>query len=336
MTRQRKQPERGRAKKKKGPGLLTLLVQAAGRTIARHPSLAGGGAAFIVAFTFVAANAIWYQPGGHPAPFMATRTEFTPPAPVERQVAEAQEATETEPALVASVEAPAESRTVEDILTTVPTYRVPTTEIARPDSETPTASIPDVEDIIAANSAVEEAGSGEEGGDRLVLALQRELQRLGLYDGALDGMSGPKTRQALGAYGERAGLAAAPEISEQTLVRLRIANVESVARPVARPAAEEAEEQGSRGDALPVQQVAMRVDRIPPAAIPNAPSAPPQLVRQIQQGLANIAYADVAVDGVMGSETREAIRHFEAHYRMPETGQASDAVLAKLQEIGAL
>lgn len=330
MTQRRKQPERRRPKKK-GPGLLTLAAQAAGRTIARHPSLAGGGAAFFVAFSFVAANAIWYQPGGHPAPFMATRTEFQPPAPV-RQVAETEE--ETEPRRVASLETP--ERTVEDILTAVPTTRVPAAEIARTDSETPTASIPDVEDIIAANGEVEGAGGADDGGDRLVLALQRELQRLGLYDGELDGMNGPKTRGALGAFAERVGLTETLEVSEQTLVRLRLANVESVARPAARPEAEDAMEQGSRGPGLPVQQVAMRVDRIPPAPIPEVSAVPSALVRQIQQGLANIAYADVAVDGVMGSETREAIRDFEAHYRMPETGQASPAVLAKLKEIGAL
>ncbi len=41
----------------------------------------------------------------------------------------------------------------------------------------------------------------------------------------------------------------------------------------------------------------------------------------IQRGLSNIAYADVTIDGVAGEQTRAAIRHFERHYRLPETGE---------------
>lgn len=60
------------------------------------------------------------------------------------------------------------------------------------------------------------------------------------------------------------------------------------------------------------------------------------LIAKIQQGLINIAYADVKVDGVAGEQTRNAIRHFEKHYRLPETGEPSEAVLKKLKSIGAL
>ncbi len=41
--------------------------------IGRNPSAAGGTAAFLVIFSFVAANALWYQPGAHPHPFLRTR-----------------------------------------------------------------------------------------------------------------------------------------------------------------------------------------------------------------------------------------------------------------------
>ena len=60
------------------------------------------------------------------------------------------------------------------------------------------------------------------------------------------------------------------------------------------------------------------------------------LVRDIQQGLVNIAYSDVTVDGIAGPETKAAIRDFQSHYRLTDTGESSAAVLEKLQEIGAI
>jgi peptidoglycan hydrolase-like protein with peptidoglycan-binding domain len=87
----------------------------------------------------------------------------------------------------------------------------------------------------------------------------------------------------------------------------------------------------------------------PPADIPNiiranqpvaqkpANSTPStDLVLQIQRGLSNIAYADVEVDGVAGLQTKEAIRRFQKHYRLPETGEPDGMVLKKLKSIGAL
>jgi peptidoglycan hydrolase-like protein with peptidoglycan-binding domain len=49
-----------------------------------------------------------------------------------------------------------------------------------------------------------------------------------------------------------------------------------------------------------------------------------------------MAYKDVTVDGVPGEQTRAAIRRFERHYQLPETGEPSAAVLKKLKSIGAL
>ncbi len=60
------------------------------------------------------------------------------------------------------------------------------------------------------------------------------------------------------------------------------------------------------------------------------------MVMQIQKGLSNIAYSNVSVDGVAGEQTKAAIRRFQKHYRLPETGEPYMAVLKKLQDIGAL
>jgi peptidoglycan hydrolase-like protein with peptidoglycan-binding domain len=42
--------------------------------LCRRPLIAGGATAFLVAFTYVSANALWNQPGAHPGAFFATRS----------------------------------------------------------------------------------------------------------------------------------------------------------------------------------------------------------------------------------------------------------------------
>lgn len=48
--------------------------------IARNPTLVGGSTAFLVALSFVSANALWYQPYAHSGAFFATR-DFLRPGP---------------------------------------------------------------------------------------------------------------------------------------------------------------------------------------------------------------------------------------------------------------
>ncbi|MBX3581279.1 MAG: peptidoglycan-binding protein [Rhizobiaceae bacterium] len=53
--------------------------------IARNPVLVGGTTAFVVALSFVSANALWYQPHAHTGAFFATRAlqQSDGPAPIE-------------------------------------------------------------------------------------------------------------------------------------------------------------------------------------------------------------------------------------------------------------
>ena len=58
-------------------------VAAVGGAIARNPVLVGGATAFIVALSYVSANALWYQPHFHSGAFFATRANHYvgPPDP---------------------------------------------------------------------------------------------------------------------------------------------------------------------------------------------------------------------------------------------------------------
>ncbi|VVT14012.1 peptidoglycan-binding domain-containing protein [Rhizobium sp. EC-SD404] len=362
LKRPRKQPE-PRRKARRSPGFASRTFDAAGRIIARHPSLAAGGVVFAVVFSFVTANAIWYQPGGHPSPLMSTRTGIAPgPAPLmtadevqPRQIEQAGRdngASETATASDDGVD------TIEDILTPVPSRRVQSIVIERPeDRDMATASIPP-EAATTVDDIVRPAASQATTDRALIGEIQAELSRLGHYDGAVDGLTGPQTRAALAAFGAASG-SEGLGLTASTLQRLKAAQraappvaqpqARSETRPDARPEARPETATVQRASVSPNESVALTPPAglgardsgdyyTPPAEIPAAggsASGDMETVRRIQQGLVNIAYADVAVDGMLGSQTRQAIREFQGDYRLPTTGQPDQAVLDKLREIGA-
>ena len=76
-ARKRKAPDRRKAPVKQ-PGLLVQALTAISRALTRHPRRVAGLLSVCVASSFVAANALWYQPEGHPAPFFRTRDATDP------------------------------------------------------------------------------------------------------------------------------------------------------------------------------------------------------------------------------------------------------------------
>ena len=56
-----------------GSGPLREALLALGGVLAKNPILVGGTTAFVVALSYVSANAIWYQPHFHSGAFFATR-----------------------------------------------------------------------------------------------------------------------------------------------------------------------------------------------------------------------------------------------------------------------
>ena len=368
MSRQRSAPEMFEDEPGPGRGILRLL----GTLVSQHPSLAGGSVAFSVIFGFVAANALWHQPGQHPAPILKTREVAAPQVPVTSAKPEA---------AVPFVDG-------------VPARTVTTFRIERSD-DTPTASIPvPVDAPVAAPATV----AARPAADPVLSGIQAILSEQGLYGGEIDGLMGPKSAAAIRAWEKTNGYAQTGEPTPSLLeamgakpsIRSLIkapeavpekAPVKTAARPQPKPEPKPqaaAPATAAPSGFAPVEQVAARpltpapatapVDLASlqeiPAPAPNPRATPPvaadaragqpvtlpaadipsvgategpsELVRRIQAGLSNIAYADIAVDGVAGAETRAAIGAFEKHYRLPVTGQPNDTVLNKLIEIGAL
>ena len=232
----RRQPERrpqGQTRKGRSgtrveprrPNIVIAALAALGGLAARPPTVVGGTCAFVVVFSFVAANALWYQPGGHPAPFLKMRSAdnslgFT--------------ATKPEP------------------------HDVTTFVIERAEEGEP---LPEVTDVTPAERPFDEVAKVIE--------------------------SKPAQMQA--------------DVEED-----------------------------------PVAAAILQAEADPAVTSAVARPVPSELVMKIQKGLSNIAYTDIAVDGLIGEKTRTAIRHFEKHYRLPVTGEPNEKVLAKLKDIGAL
>lgn len=233
----RRQPERrpqGQARKgrsgarsqpQRRPNVVVTGLVALGGLAARHPSVVGGACAFLVVFSFVAANALWYQPGGHPAPFLKMRS---------------------------------------------------------------------------ADNSLGFTATKPEPHDQTTFVIERQEE------------------------GE-----ALPEVTGVTPAERPF---DEVATLIERQPAQTS----AKDEADPIAAAILEAEADPGVTSAVAKPAPSDLVMKIQKGLGNIAYTDIAVDGLIGEKTRTAIRHFEKHYRLPVTGEPNEQVLAKLKDIGAL
>ncbi|WP_105405383.1 peptidoglycan-binding domain-containing protein [Neorhizobium sp. T7_12] len=308
-ARKRKSPDRKKTVKQ--PGILSNLLLAGARAAARRPKALFGCAAFGIVFSFVAGNALWYQPGGHPSPFLATRDSKNPnqiagyrPA---RRTAPADVTTfrieRADPSVVAPAPAPAPAAmpaaAPAQTAAPAPTVVAPMPRPAPQQVAAQPAASPDAQP--AAPKPAETARATPAAPARPAPSLVQPPRPV----------SPTRPAESANARGEDP-VAAAIRASERKPTMTPPANIPNGASSSGRPVA------------TPVSQK------------PNAPVQPTNLVLQIQRGLSNIAYADVEVDGVAGSQTKAAIRRFQRHYRLPETGEPDELVLKKLKSIGAL
>jgi peptidoglycan hydrolase-like protein with peptidoglycan-binding domain len=223
-----------------------------GRMVFRNPALVGGSTAFLVALSFVSANALWYQPHAHSGAFFVTR-DF------------------------AGVIAP-------------PPVPDATIRIERPPPDRPS-------------------------GDPKIREVQSILRKLDLYEGDVDGIAGPATRQAITDYQARVGLAPTESVDDALLDQL-----------------------GASPDTAGIVPIPAAATRTAPAATDADAAAMPipadRQIMKLQAGLRAFGNEAMEVDGVLGARTRAAIHEFQALFGLPETGEPDDALYAKMREIG--
>jgi peptidoglycan hydrolase-like protein with peptidoglycan-binding domain len=133
----------------------------------------------------------------------------------------------------------------------------------------------------------------------LVAEIQRELIKHGFFDGAADGVYGPKTDAAIRDFEQAAGLRPAVEPNEILLAAIARSTIKAQAP----------------------------VNRADPIA---ALLAPNKRLIAIQRALAEFGYGPIQATGVHDAQTRSAIERFERARKRPVTGQVSEQFVRDL------
>ena len=155
---------------------------------------------------------------------------------------------------------------------------------------------------------------------QLVLDLQTALRRQDLYNGPLDGISGPATEQAIRMYERAQGQVETGEPTEALLARITLQGaapaLAAIPVPRKKPSA-------NGGEILEtVKTDPAEADR----------STDPQII-QIQKLLSDLGYGPLQTDGVMGENTEIAIKRFQLNWDLPITGKVSPDLVARLESV---
>ncbi len=152
--------------------------------------------------------------------------------------------------------------------------------------------------------------------DLQLVDIQSALASMKLYNGTIDGLPGPKTREAIATFQQQAGLEPTGEIDPLLVDAIRTASIPISKVPVPRTKQQNAE-------LLPDV-----------AAVPSADALSEGDIKKLQAGLKAFGNESIDIDGKIGGKTKQAILEFQGLFKLPETGQADRATLDKLQEIG--
>ena len=158
----------------------------------------------------------------------------------------------------------------------------------------------------------------------IVRDVQAALAGIGFYNGKIDGIYGSETSDAIIAFQEQAGILPDGEASYGLLSNVKsasaVAKVQNAKSQNARP-------QNARLVENPVETVITQ----------TAAKQPTQtMVSLIQRGLNEFGFEEIDVDGVMGNQTRKAIRDFQKQFKLSVTGEPDKDLVNKLVEIGIL
>ncbi len=294
--------------------LLRAGAAGAGMAIARNPIAVGGATAFAVAFSFVSANALWYQPHFHAGALISTR----------------------EPVFVETTPAPTFPAAVEDVPSQAPR------QIA-PDRDT-TGAIPvQRPDVLQGGDPVvrkvqkvlEDLGLYHGTIDGLQGAATRTA--IGNYRRIVGLDSNPVVDEALL---RQLGLSNATAATEQAPGTPSVVQTPTVVpiptpRPAYQPQAAQAQPAMAtrpQTASVPVPAAEVPQPRVQTAAL-AAVEADPTIMR-VQAGLKAFGNDAITVDGILGQDTQTAIREFQSLFGLPVTGRPDDTFLAKMREVG--
>jgi peptidoglycan hydrolase-like protein with peptidoglycan-binding domain len=136
----------------------------------------------------------------------------------------------------------------------------------------------------------------------IVMDIQRELAQRGFYDGAIDGVYGPKTDIAIRDFEHATGTRPSVEPNEALLRSITRSNAKSAhSSPSRDPIAELLE--------------------------------PSKRIIAVQRALADYGFGQIRASGTYDPKTRAAIEEFERHRKLPVTGQISPRLTRELAAV---
>ena len=302
------------ASKKKAPSVATRALQSTVAGIARYPRLIGGVATFAVVFSFVAANALWYQPRHHPAPLLATRMFESDIKQAAKTRADAAEA--VDPGVTTfRIERQSDESALEE---------VPVDAATTP----PSPLIREVQQALAKRGLYDGPADGVTG-PKTTSAILFYQETEGLEQtgdasvGLLARLKANDTKVAV-IPDERPS----PELTSSTKT-----NTKSGIKPAQKDNSDDVADLIRAAETEPAAKThAIKVS----TGDKTETEVSPETVMKIQKALTRFAYAKVKVDGVAGEATKAAIRAFEKNYNLPVTGEPSERIVKKLKSIGAI
>lgn len=163
-----------------------------------------------------------------------------------------------------------------------------------------------------ARASASRTQAGETGSPRaqLITAIQQELAARGFYDGAIDGIYGPRMDAGIREFEQAARLPVKGEPSEALLAAIRRSKLQAARRQVVPQPTPV-----SRQEARPV------------------PTPPSRRVIAIQRALSDFGYGQLRLTGVFDDATKAAIEKFERERKLPVRGQISDRLIRELAAV---
>ncbi len=138
----------------------------------------------------------------------------------------------------------------------------------------------------------------------LIQNIQRELSVRGYYNGAVDGVQGPRTEQAIRDF-QKGKSQNTLEPSDELLTQIKRVPVKSEVR---------SDITGSINTPAEGDRKSLRI-------------------LSLQRALARLGYGPVRMSGSFGPDTKEAIERFERDWMMPVTGLMSENLFTKLAAV---
>lgn len=184
-----------------------------------------------------------------------------------------------------------------------------------------------------------------------LLDAQKKLTALGLYNGPLDGLDGPKTRNAIAAW--KQGGKKIPSDKRASTTNGAHETHDDIASLIAsqspKPSAEPREAlDHTKVDSVTTQSLSTeKATAAPETTAPAAPAAKqsssvndknfkPETaeIMRVQAGLRSFGNNQVNVTGTEDDNTAEALRQFQKMFSLSVTGKINREVIDKMKEIG--